>query len=294
MSVGCSTENAKDSILQVWDLNVGDILSLSFPDLHNLSINALQIIDHTTLASGSDDGTIKIWNITTGSNLSTIDLGSSVHSLKLLPNGYFACGLESGDIFLLDKNFDYYSDLGYHLNKTNALELLENGYLASGSDDGYIKIWDAKLFALKYTLNAGFPVNCLKRLTNNRFASGLNGSNQIVIWNMTNYAVIKNLTYSNKITALEYLGNDLLASGSEDGCITIWNITAGSVYKTFRLNKSGVNALKILPDGSLASGSSDVYLNILNYQSEPTQNYTFLVNCKVLALEILGKFEKKI
>ena len=292
MAVGCSTENAKDSILQVWDLNIGGVLSLNFTDMHTANINALQTIDNTTIASGSDDGTIKIWNIETGSNLSTIDLASSVLSLELLPKGNLASASADQLInsFNLVDSSQTIGEIGNHSNKINGLELLENSAaFASGSDDGFIKIWDTQLNSLKHTLKAGYPVNCLKRLPNNRLASGLNRSNQIVIWNMTNYALIKNLTQSNKINALEYLENELLASGSEDGYITIWNITASRVYKTFRLHRSGINALKILPDGSLASGSSDVYLNILNYQSEPTQNYTIFINCKVLALEILGK-----
>jgi WD40 repeat protein len=148
-------------------------------------INAYEILDNGDLVSGANDGYIKVWapgSYTTPKYQK--NFGVPVKSLKRLPNGYLACGLANGTIVLLDQynSFQSHLVLESHQNNTNALELLENGDLASGSDDGFIKIWNSSAFLLNQTLNAGFPVNCLKRLPNNRLASGFNY--QVVIWNL--------------------------------------------------------------------------------------------------------------
>ena len=70
------------------------------------------------MASGSEDYTIKIWDVTIG-------------KLKF--------------------NFDETN--GGHTDSVVSLESLENGYLASGSDNRTIKIWDITSGKLKFTFD---------------------------------------------------------------------------------------------------------------------------------------------
>ena len=297
MAVGCSTINVGGTRLQVWDLNSYTRVNLTFPDLHTANITSLKSIGNTKFASGSDDGTIKIWSIENDSCLLTLNMTNSVRSLVLLPNGYLASGLANGSIVLLNTNdsFKTFKVLS-HGGKINGLELLENGDMASGSDDGFIKIWNAYTFELNNTLNAGYPVKCLKRLPNNRLASGLGGSNQIVIWDLNgndnfDNSILNNLTFCNMINALEYWGDELLACGSEDNKVLVWNLTASSHFKTFTAFSLAVNTLRALPDGNLTSGSSDRLVRIWNKQSDSPQK-DLEVNCQVFAAELLGKLAK--
>ena len=66
-------------------------------------MNALCVLSDGRLASGSDDGTIRLWDVPTG---------AATASLK-----------------------------GHH-GKVSSLCLLPDGRLASGSDDGTIRLWD--------------------------------------------------------------------------------------------------------------------------------------------------------
>ena len=290
MAVGCSTIDQGSTLLQVWDLNSYTRVNLTFTDLHTENITSLKSIDNATFASGSDDGTIKIWSIQNGSCLLTLNMTNSVRSLELLPNGYLASGLANGSLVLLNTNdsFKPFMVLS-HGAKINARELLENGDMGSGSDDGSIKIWNAYTFELNKTLNAGSPVICLKRLPNNRLASGLSGSNRIVVWDLngTVDSILNNLTYIGKINALEYWGDELLAIGLADKNIQIFDLKGLKVLKVFTSHGFAVNTLKALPDGNLASGSSDRLVRIWNNQSNVPQN-DLLVHCQVFATELLG------
>jgi WD40 repeat protein len=69
------------------------------------------------LASGSDDGTVKLWDVKSGALKQTLQAGGSGHSPVVVA-------------------FD------------------GGGQLASGSDDGTVKLWDVKSGALKQTLQA--------------------------------------------------------------------------------------------------------------------------------------------
>ena len=56
---------------------------------HNQGVLGLEWINGETIASGSNDATIKIWSISTGQTKLKISTGDRVFSLKLLSNCYY-------------------------------------------------------------------------------------------------------------------------------------------------------------------------------------------------------------
>ena len=71
---------------------------------HSSSVYALAVLPDGTLASGSNDNSIKLWDVGTGQCVRTLQ---------------------------------------GHSDGVNALAVLPDGMLASGSDDKSIKLWDA-------------------------------------------------------------------------------------------------------------------------------------------------------
>ena len=110
--------------------------------------------DGQTLASGSLDNTIKLWNVNTGNLLQTLKGHSElVNSVAYSPDGQTVA---SGS---LDKTIKL-----WNINTGNLLQTLEGYYivayspdgqtlaLASGSDDKTIKLWDVNTGNLLQTL----------------------------------------------------------------------------------------------------------------------------------------------
>ena len=77
--------------MTVWNVTTG--LSVLTLQGHTSTVYPIELVDSDqTIASGSVDKTIRLWNISTGSLLSTINVSANVYSLKVLPNGLLASG----------------------------------------------------------------------------------------------------------------------------------------------------------------------------------------------------------
>ena len=119
-------------------------------------------MDGRYIASGSDDKSIKVWNLkekkneftlnNLKSNLlsSTVDDSesklSSVKSIAFSPNGkILAGGLQDGNIVLWSFTDDIKVQLNGHSDSVNAVVFSADGKLfASGSSDHSIKLWSLK------------------------------------------------------------------------------------------------------------------------------------------------------
>jgi putative hemolysin len=127
------------------------------------------------LASGSDDDTIRLWDVTTGAQ--TIFKGHShgVNALCVLPDGRLASGSNHHTIRLWDVTTGAETArLEGHADSVNALCVLPDGRLVSGSDDCTIRLWDVTTGAETALEGHSDGVNALCMLPDGRLASGSN------------------------------------------------------------------------------------------------------------------------
>ena len=190
-----------------------------------------------------------------------------------------------------------------HDDIINSLVVLPNGDIASSSGDSTIKIWNTTTYECKKTLEGHTDwIRSLVVLRNGDLASGSDDST-IKIWNTTTGQCKKTLKGPNypyqseqcqksgDIYSLVVLPNGDLASGSgirwrsapghfpiynSTSSINIWNTTTYKCKKTLRHDSSRVRlrrtlavrsyvaSLVVLPNGDIASGSSDSTIKIWN------------------------------
>ncbi|MHC5598126.1 MAG: protein kinase domain-containing protein [Nostoc sp.] len=181
--------------------------------------------DGKTIASSGDNGTIKLWNLATGKQISSL-------------NG--------------------------HSQQVNVVVISPDGkLLVSASDDNTIKIWNLATRKQIRTLTGhSDSVHALAISADSETLVSGSDDNTIKIWDLATGELIRTLvghTFWVRSLAISPDGV-ILASGSFDKTIKIWNLTKGYSIRTLEGNSQTVTSVAISPNGKiLASASRDVY-----------------------------------
>ncbi len=242
-----------DSTVKIWDPtnNLWNLV-LTYTG-HTAWILALECVNADTVASSSNDRTIKIWSVSTGTTIKTINTLYEIWSLKLLSNGYHLAGGQAGNSYglgyieIYDINTgSLYTTLYGHTWYVNDLVLISNyngngDLLASSSGDNTVKIWSLSTYTCTYTLNGHTSeVFGLKQISTDILAS-VSLDTTIKLWNITTGQIIRTLLgHSNfiiwSIDSLSDYYQNSIVSGSLDQEIMIWDFNTGAILNSITSN----------------------------------------------------------
>ena len=179
--------------------------------------------DGQTLASGSMDSTVKLWDVSTGREKASLaGHKNSVYSVAFSPDGQtLASGSMDSTVKLWDLNTGREkASLAGHKDSVWSVAFSPDGQtLASGSEDNTIKLWDVNTGREKASLAA-----------HKSFAMSVAFSPD----------------------------GQTLASGSMDSTVKLWDVSTGREKASLAGHKNSVWSVAFSPDGqTLASGSAD-------------------------------------
>jgi len=280
---------SQDRSIIFWSVATSTLV-YSINDAHVKTVRSLAYHNNnkSLLASGSEDNFIKIWNTSTYAYVQYVATLAShffyVTSLAFDPSrpGIMASGSSDESIKIWDLNVDVPStanSLTTTLNYTsasavNAVAFETTGMMATGDDGGTIIIWETNR-TTKHDIRLTFvyPVYSLafSPLANNQvLASGHgirgSGSIEIRLWSPSTGAQVGTLlghVGTFPVSSLAFNPNGVLASGSWDTTVKLWNVATRTAYRTLPV-QSFVNAVAFRSDGLLASGSEDKKARIWN------------------------------
>ncbi len=224
--------------------------SLSYADHKNNLVYALEYLNSDLMASGDNNGTVKIWNMHTGETIKTFNLSSDVYALKVLSNNSLnlAIGLSNGIIQIYDlSRTALITNLAGHTSIVDDLITINTDLLASSSRDNTVKLWNLTTNTLKFTLRAhASNVYGLKLVSSEILASGSQDST-IKIWNITNGTLLRTLTgHTSPIwMSVDLVSSEKLVSGSRDLTIKLWNISTSECLQTVKTSLS-IRSLAVL------------------------------------------------
>ena len=247
--------------------------------------------DDATLASGGDDGKIKLWDISTQTNIATLE--GHVYSVKSVVFSPEGTTLASGGSDNTAKLWDISTQTniatleGHTSSVTSVVFSPDGRTFASGSYDT-VKLWDIEMRTNIATFEGGAPVAFSP--DGRILASGSNNTvklwdtetqintatlrhkvyslvfspdgttlatasfREVKLWDVAKKETIATFEHTNFVRSVAFSpGGITLAAGAQDGTINLWDVTTQN-FITLR-HMSWINAVAFSPDGlTLAVG----------------------------------------
>ncbi|MEH1993302.1 AAA-like domain-containing protein [Nostoc sp.] len=231
--------------------------------------------DGKTLASASDDSTIKLWNRDTGKEITTLSgHSSSVISVVFSPDGKTLASA-SGDKTIKLWNRETGKEittLSGHSDSVNSVVFSPDGKtLASASDDKTIKLWNRETGKEISTLSGhSRSVNSVVFSPDGKTLASASWDKTIKLWNRETGKEITTLTgHSDWVNSVVFSPDGkTLASASDDNTIKLWNRETGKEISTLTGHSNWVYSVVFSPDGkTLASASFDKTIKLWNRET---------------------------
>ncbi|BCM94372.1 hypothetical protein IAD21_06279 [Abditibacteriota bacterium] len=223
--------------------------------------------DGKTLASAGNDGTVKLWETSTGAVQTTIEGGlGRVFAVAYSPDGAsIATGSISGPVKLWDTQGHLKATLTDQSDGQRAgwfsLAFSPDNRWIAGADMGQkISLWDAKTGSLKRELSGQGEHLLRVVFSPDSQTLASNSEHKIWLWDVETGHIQRSFTTNTQTVSDIAFAPDgkTLASGSWDGTVRLWNTPTGTLKRPALQMEAKVARVAFSADGQDVVGVANV------------------------------------
>ena len=245
----------------------------SAPDSWTFSLAVTQ--DGRHAVSGSDDGSVRLWDLTRGRTLATLTgHRRPVWAVAVTADGSRAVTGSSDKsvrVWDLDTGREL-AILSGHARAVWSVAVTPEGSRAvSGSEDGSMRVWDLARGRELATLSGHARPVLAVALTQDgtRAVSGCDDGS-VVVWDLARRRVLATLGgHTGEVFSVAVTPDGTRAiSGGSDGAVRVWDLAAGRELAALTGHTRPILAVGISPDGTLGvSGGEDMLVRVWDLTS---------------------------
>ncbi len=217
--------------------------------------------DSLKIASSSRDRTIKIWDVSTGECILTLESPnkSTVKNLIFDRDGNKLFGYSHKQIISWDLHRGNSDILIESQSRICSLSFSSQAHILTfGCEDGVVYVWDinTKEFINQFSTNSGVVLSVISTHDNQIIACSIKDK-IVTVWNSNNSECIEIQSQSYNISLID-ISNDgrFLATGSGEKIIKVWNINTGLYLQSLSGHLSEINAITFSSNNKILATAS--------------------------------------
>jgi len=243
------------------------------PPVHNDEVFGVAFSpDGKTVASGSGDGTVKVWDVATGNMVQNYSAKASrVFSVAYSPNGsWLAAGTEANGVMLWQPATKAGRALEGHRGAVSAAVFSPTGaLLATGGQDTTVKIWDTATWTEKATLSGHSDwIRALAFSPDSQKLASAGDDRNVKIWDLSTNQEVKSIAHPKGVPSVMFGPRAQWVASGTWQAVNIWEVQDGKKPRVFQGHETWVNAIALSADGkTLASGSGDMLVKLWDVET---------------------------
>ncbi|WP_055076893.1 serine/threonine-protein kinase [Pseudanabaena sp. 'Roaring Creek'] len=259
--------NFEEISIQLTSFQQKRLTPIKFLQGHTDAVQSVAVSpDGKTIASASDDGTVKLWELE-GDNTSPIkeikDRGGWVRAVVFVSDSQIITAGQDKNIKIIDiASGKILKTLSGHTNLINSLAIAPaSDLLASGSYDNEINLWQISTGKLWRSLKGHTDkIWGLAISTDGKFVISASRDKTLIIWDVKTGEALHTLkgALAGVTCVLITPNGKQVISGGGDRVIRVWDMASGKQLYTLNGHEDAIGAIAITSDGKyLLSGGKD-------------------------------------
>jgi WD40 repeat protein len=222
--------------------------------------------------SGSDDKTLRLWEISTGREIRVLKgIKDYITAIAISQNGKYVLTGNDDKIIRL-WNISSGNQIKYFIGHTGGVTSVafspDGKHALSGSNDKTLRLWDiSNGKVIRVFKGHKSKVNTVAITPDNKYALSGSGDNTLRLWKLSNGKTVKIFKgHTFNVTSLAVSSDSrYVLSASADKTLRLWNIQSGNLRNIFTGHTDTVTSVAFSPDNKIAlSGSWDKTLRLWN------------------------------